>query len=277
MSGEQQGHHLVADLALGHPDALLIARKEQHREQVAPVLARATLADDPVDNIVEAMRRSCELAVAGRRQPCRDQEAEAREAEIVEVLDPGAQAGDLRNPGGDVVVEEGSSDDAQRQRRHLVVEIEDLAVGPRVDAVLGIARHRPAVALDAFAMERRRRQPTVPQPLVALGGEEAVSEQRDEHPRPEALAEVGRAVNEDLLDLGGPYAIWAGNGPNRIGTKSPCSSRQRRIAPMGSALYSRIVPDSSRSSGRCPCSDARRRGQLAVRRRAAVGVVDLVA
>ena len=57
VSREQQRHDLVADLALGHSGALLIAREEQHREQVAAVLARAALADDPVDDIVETPGR----------------------------------------------------------------------------------------------------------------------------------------------------------------------------------------------------------------------------
>src|SRR5437867_561994 len=39
------------------------------------------------------------------------------------------------------------------------------------------------------------------QPFVALGGQQALPEERDEHPGAEALAEVGGAIDEDLLDL----------------------------------------------------------------------------
>ena len=47
----------------------------------------------------------------------------------------------------------------------------------------------------------------------------------------------------------GPKAICARNGPNRIGTRSPWSSRQRRIEAIGSAPYSRMVPDRSSPFG----------------------------
>src|SRR5439155_15050861 len=36
---------------------------------------------------------------------------------------------------------------------------------------------------------------------VALGGQQAMPEERDEHPRAEALAEIGGAIDKDLLDL----------------------------------------------------------------------------
>ena len=39
------------------------------------------------------------------------------------------------------------------------------------------------------------------QPLVALGRQQTVAEERDQHPRPETLSEVGGAFDEDLLDL----------------------------------------------------------------------------
>ena len=127
MAREQQRHHLVADLPLGHAGALLVARQEQHREQVAPILARRALADDAVDDVVEAAGRLREPTVAGCREPRRDEEAEAREAKVVEVLDRGTQAGDLLDAGRDVGVEEGPRDDPERQRRHLVVQVDGSA------------------------------------------------------------------------------------------------------------------------------------------------------
>ena len=39
------------------------------------------------------------------------------------------------------------------------------------------------------------------QPLVAFGRQQAVAEERDQHPGAEALPEVGCPVDQDLLDL----------------------------------------------------------------------------
>ncbi len=131
MSGEEERHDLVADLPLGHAGALVVAREEQQREQVTAVLARSALADDPVDDVVEAARRAREASVPRSREPCRHEEPEAGEAQVVEVLDLGAEPGDLLDPGRDVGVEQRPGDDPERQRRHLVVEIDGRAVRPR--------------------------------------------------------------------------------------------------------------------------------------------------
>ena len=39
------------------------------------------------------------------------------------------------------------------------------------------------------------------QPLVALGGQQTVAQERDQHPRAEALAQVRRAVGQQFVDL----------------------------------------------------------------------------
>ena len=39
MAGEDQGHDLVAELAIGHPGPVLVACGQQAREQVATVSA----------------------------------------------------------------------------------------------------------------------------------------------------------------------------------------------------------------------------------------------
>ncbi len=39
MAGEDQGHDLVAELAIGHPATVLVACGQQAREQVATVSA----------------------------------------------------------------------------------------------------------------------------------------------------------------------------------------------------------------------------------------------
>src|SRR5205823_874104 len=110
VAGEEQGHRLVAQLLVGHTAAIvLVARVQEDRQQVAPpganatglathatglathatglathatglathatgLTTRAALADEAVDDRVEAAHRPIETNLAGRRQPARQPE-----------------------------------------------------------------------------------------------------------------------------------------------------------------------------------------------------------
>lgn len=88
MAGEHEGHHLVAQLAIGHLLAGVgVAHLEQHREQVVrPRRPRlAARADESVDEPVEHTHRVGVLAVARGRDPL------GRRQERVELLGREAQ------------------------------------------------------------------------------------------------------------------------------------------------------------------------------------------
>jgi hypothetical protein len=125
------------------------------------VLAGSPLADDPVYHIVETPDRRSEASVPGGREPRRDEETQAREPAVVEVLDLGAEAGDLLDAWCDVGVEQRAGHDPQCQRGECVVQVDGLAGAPRLDRLLRVAGHRPPVVGHTLPMERRRRQPTV--------------------------------------------------------------------------------------------------------------------
>ena len=76
MAGEQQRHHLVADLQVAEPVSLLILGVEQQAEDVAPAPARAApLGDLRVDELVELARGGLH-ARPGRPGPAEDAHAE---------------------------------------------------------------------------------------------------------------------------------------------------------------------------------------------------------
>ena len=74
MAGEEHRHGLVAELAVGHAAlAVLVARGEQAGEQVAGVMATGpTLADHPIDDLVDPTDRAPVSPGRGQRQPFAD-------------------------------------------------------------------------------------------------------------------------------------------------------------------------------------------------------------
>src|SRR5437899_2527395 len=58
MAGEQERHHLVTQLLVGHAAAVLVARLQQHRQEIAMIhTAVAGLLDVHVDNGLKASPR----------------------------------------------------------------------------------------------------------------------------------------------------------------------------------------------------------------------------
>ncbi len=74
MAGQEQGHALVAELAVGHPPAaLLVLGVQEHREQVAAVIvALAPLGDDAEEDAIELTHGRGDAQVRRRRQPSRN-------------------------------------------------------------------------------------------------------------------------------------------------------------------------------------------------------------
>src|SRR5688572_31257134 len=95
MTGQQQGHDFVPDLPLRHAGTGFVSSEHQQREQIASVVTATPLADDVVDHLIETPDRTGEPAVAGRRNPGRDEESQARESAEIEVLNLSSEAGDL--------------------------------------------------------------------------------------------------------------------------------------------------------------------------------------
>ena len=133
----EQGHHdLVPDLQVGHPLArLLVARREQHGEEVVRVLAALpALLDDAVDDRVERRHRLAAGALVGQRSPLRQEVGGHADGDL---LQGGVEA--LRHHLELVLVdaqaEHRLEDDPQGERHHLVADLQRLA---------GVARRLPA-------------------------------------------------------------------------------------------------------------------------------------
>ena len=80
MAGHEQRHDLVAELPVGHPPAaLLVLGVQEHREQIAPVLAAlAALGDDREEDPFQPADRPLDTKIqaewepsAGRGSGCR--------------------------------------------------------------------------------------------------------------------------------------------------------------------------------------------------------------
>src|SRR5262249_1092774 len=73
VSGEEEGHHFVAELGVAHGGAVRVRGLEEVAQQVASLFARiAAVADDAVDDSVEvlggALTRWCEEPWNGKRE-----------------------------------------------------------------------------------------------------------------------------------------------------------------------------------------------------------------
>src|SRR5207245_1804880 len=97
VTGEEQGHGLVADLPIGHAAALLVARVQQQREQVAAVgLLRAALADEAEQDRVEPADGPAKAEVRRRRQPERRRQRGVEAIEEIGLQDRERVDDDLR-------------------------------------------------------------------------------------------------------------------------------------------------------------------------------------
>ena len=170
VAGQEERHDLVAHLPVGHAAAVVgVLRLQQHREQVAAVLAAgAPRGDDAVDDRVElagppAASAGCAASApsrgaSGRLASARRSPPSAR---------AGASATSSRSPPN-LGVEERLGDDGLGERHHLGVDVADLAVRPAAEPARGVGGHHLAVGGDALAVERGLHEPALAQPRVAL-------------------------------------------------------------------------------------------------------------
>jgi hypothetical protein len=238
VAGEEERHHLVAELGVAHRRAVglvRVGREEEHRQQVAAgggVGGAAALGDHAVDDRVEPVARAHEAS-----EP-RDGEAERPLGDVEERERGDAHRvvhglGHVARTVGDVGAEQRLAGDAEGERGHLGREVDPALRGrqaglpardavPAVAPALGGGGHGDGVAGDALAVEGGLRDTSLAAVELALAREEAVAEQ-------EAEAAVGVAAHEVAL-MGHKY--HARHGPDgrrsRRSGRRPGSSRRRR-------------------------------------------------
>jgi peptidylprolyl isomerase len=203
--GDEQRHELVAQLAIGHRPAALVAGGEEHREHVVGLLARAAaLVDQGEDQLVGAVahvdearpgRQRPEAAAEGRQQRQR------RGAEVEQLLERDAQ---LVEPRAGREAEDRAQDDLERQRLRALVQDERLAGAPAVDLARGDLLHQSDERPHPLAVEGGQHELALRQVLAPV--------EQQHGARPDDVLEHARALagvqhvgrrGEDLADLVG--------------------------------------------------------------------------
>jgi hypothetical protein len=201
MPSQQQRHHVVPDLLPAQRGSIVVTRAQQPREQVVPIVVTSPFRDHLVDDGIESFSIAAQAPVPGRRQPRRQQEAQAVEPVEVVILDRSAEARDLPDPRCDVGTEEHAGDDPQGQRGHLRADIDRRAVAPAVRLSVGGCDDGLIVAREPLAAEGRRDEPSRSQPAVALVGQQSPAEHTREDAHAKALAVILRVRGQHLGHL----------------------------------------------------------------------------
>ena len=182
-----------------------IARAHQHREQVAALFAiPAPPVDRVPDGFIERVQTAAGAQIARRRRPGRHHPERFRpKDDLVKHGERGA--GQRVGPVADLHAEERLAHDLQRHVHHLgghVDRLADLRVGaPIRQHRLGRAGHQRAEIGDALAMEGRLRQPPLPEPEIAVAGQQPVAGDGAQQVVLEGvLAVVAGVVLQDVLD-----------------------------------------------------------------------------
>ncbi len=216
VTGEKDGHRLVAHLVVRHPRAVVfVLGGQQHRQQVAAIAAaRSSIRDHAIDDGVEARPRHPGSSKLGHRKTL--EHFAERQHRHPERFHHGGQR--LAYCGRlllDVDVEQRPADNRQRQPVHLASDVERRAVGPRAPHAVGIADHQVAVSGHAIAVKRGLHQAPLPQVERAFAGQQTLAEQALASFEPPALGEIPvvrdehvanqlRLVDEEQLFAGHP-------------------------------------------------------------------------
>ena len=180
MAGEHQGHHLVADLAVGEFLAAGTAGAGQEAEDVAPGRVRICPAagDLAEDDLVEHLARAVHPA-PGRARAAQQAEGEVDPVEAEGALEVLGRGGALAGLVG-VEPEQGPHRDPHRQVAHPLVDVGDLADRQSRDRPVGLDRHRLGRGDDLLAVEGRHHDRAGAVVVVVVDRQQAVAEQRDQ-------------------------------------------------------------------------------------------------
>ena len=252
VAGDEEGDHLVADLAVGHRLAGLVPHREQGREHVVPLAAAPpALVDQPVDHLVELRDRAQEADVARERHP--PGERHGREHPPVEDRKGGGdRLVDRLRVTGHLGAEEGLHRDLDQQAHHLALEVERLALGDLALPPLEHGRDRGVDGLhhahQAGDVKARLQEPPLQAPLLPLAQEQPVAAERLEELEvgapnvipvvglPDALDVVRMGDEVELLGAEAAQADHVAVLPRRLGQE-----RQRVLHHLGQSAHDGVA------------------------------------
>ena len=129
------------------------------------------------------------------------QQHEAIEAQQEALLEHLQGLVDNGGVAADLGAEERLSGDGQRQAHHLDEDVARLPRPPFVQDLLGGVDHDRGVGRDALAGEGRLDQAALPQPEIALAGQQALAQDQRRHPQGKVLDVILVIVKENGLNV----------------------------------------------------------------------------
>ena len=178
MSREKNRQRLIAKLGVAHPGsvAFSILSEQKHREKIATIFTtRPPLANHSENRLIETIARGVEspdcryrhmIQILGERQHRVIERLERRRHRIA----------DFSRLRINVGIEQCLCYNAEREPHHLDVHVECFAIAPPRSRSLGKINHCRRVRIDALAMKRRLREPTLPQMKFIFACEKSVAE-----------------------------------------------------------------------------------------------------
>ena len=104
---------------------------------------------------------------------------------------------------GQVGAEQRFGDDRERQMRHVVVGVTNLAVVPGLEHALGLLDHDRRIALDLLALKCGLGQPSLASPEISLAGQKPLADQGNQPPRQLVFHEIVGMRSQNIIDMFG--------------------------------------------------------------------------
>ncbi len=179
VAGEQQRQHLVADLLVGEAHALAVLRLHQQPEDVLACLPGASAAGDLAqDDVVERAPNPAQAGEGASRAAHDLEEVLAlveREAALERCRD--VDPAPIR-----VQPEQCPHRDPHGHVPRPVVEVDPVAGPPAAKRALGLVAHHGRRRCDPLAVKDRDHDLAGAVVVLAVGGQEPVTDQRDQVP-----------------------------------------------------------------------------------------------
>ena len=205
MARDEQRHELVAQLLRRHRRAVLVAGREQQRQDVVALRAVAAALLDEREELGVGLRAGAQEAPPRRAGP---EVALHRREQAHGVGSDGQQGAQVLaqaiEPCPLLQAEDRAQDDLERERLQARVEGDPLAPRPTLDLGGGDLGHDRGQPRDLLAVEGRQHETPLGQVGVLVEQDHRVAaDQRLEDARAAARMQDLRGRREDLLDLVG--------------------------------------------------------------------------
>jgi len=203
MAGHEQGESLVAHLRVRHPLAagLFILRQQQHRQQIARILAAgAAFPDQTVDGGIQPRPGFLEAAHGGQRQLLQVF-GEWKQEQVEHLQHRGHRLADLGSFRLHVGAEERLAYDRQSEARHLRGYVQRFAGLPTVALAHRAFRDHVRIGSQALAMEGGLHQPPLPKMVLALARKQTFAQEHFGALQATALDEVRLLSDEHFADV----------------------------------------------------------------------------